>query len=338
MHGAHRWRGEAAVSARPWLGVAAAALAVGLAACSGGAADDASGHAAAASGWLAVARGQVEVEGGMVQVVPLSGGVVVSVDAEQGQHVEAGQVLAQLDARAAAIGVEVATTNVAQARAGLAELQASLVQARWSADHLGAAAKEGTATGAAAVAAKATLASLEARQGAAQASLDASRHQLAQARLQLDEMTLHAPVAGTVATRDVAVGQAVGAAAGPPLFKLLPDRPYIVRAQVDAQAAIHLRPGMRAEVVRDSASEPVYQATVLRVGKILQAAVMEPSPLERALAEDVDCTLKLLPAKAGVPPLPIGQRVVVRFPRPQAGAPAAGGGHAGGIRVPQAGA
>lgn len=306
------------MSVRTWIGFTVVGLALGLGACTSGAAGDpASNHATApASQWLAVARGQVEVEGGMVEIVPLSSGVVTSVDAEQGEHVAAGQVLVQLDARSAAIAVEVATTSVAQAKAGVAELEAQLTQARWNADHLGAAAKEGTATGAAAVAARATLAGLEAKQAAAKAALAASRHQLAQAQLQLAEMSLKAPTAGTIATRDVAVGQAVAAAAGPPLFKLLPDRPYIVRAQVDAQAAMHLRPGMRAEVTRDSAAEPVYEATVLRVGTVLQAAVMAPSPLERALAEDVDCTLKLLPAKAGTPPLPVGQRVVVKFPRP----------------------
>lgn len=302
---------------RTFVVIGIATLVLGLAACSSGADNQSDSSGAPASKWLAVARGQVDVEGGMVQMVALTGGVVASVGVEQGEHVEAGQVLATLDPRAAGIGVAVAKTNVAQAEAGLAELRASLAQANWNAQHLGAAAKEGTATGAAAIEAKATVATLKAKQDAARAGLEATRHQLARAQLELDETTLRAPVAGTVVAREIAVGQAVAAASGPSLFKLLPDRPHIVRAQVDARVATGLQPGMHAEVVRDSGAGPVYSATVVHVGKVLRAATMAPSPLERALANDVDCILKLGPPKAGVAPLNIGQLVVVKFPRRQ---------------------
>lgn len=305
------------MSARSGLAIGIVALVVALAGCSSRVADQPPASSAPASEWLAVARGQVDVEGGMVQVVALAGGVVAAVKVEQGEHVAAGQVLATLDARAAENAVAVAKSSVVEAEATLAELQASLKQATWSAEHLSAAAREGTATGAAAVEARSTLATLQAKQAAAKAVLDATRHQLAGAQLALDETTLRAPVAGTVVTRDVALGQAVAAASGPPLFTLLPDRPYIVRAQVDARDAAHLQPGMRAEVQRDSGFGPVYQATVLRVGKVLQSATMAPSPLERALADDVDCTLRLAPPARGVEPLNVGQRVVVKFPRQQ---------------------
>lgn len=310
---------------RAWLGIGAALTALALGACSSSAHDpsdsaeagSASSSRAPVSRWLAVARGQVDVEGGMVQVVSLAPGVVASVDVEQGEHVKKGQVLARLDARATRIGVATARVDVSQAEAKLAELEASLTQADWSARHLGAAAKAGAATGAAAVEAKATAASMKAKRAAAQAGLEATRQQLARAQLELDETTLRAPVAGTVVTRHVAIGQAVSAAAGAALFQLLPDRPYIVRAQVDAQAATHLRPGMHAEIIRDSGAGPVYSATVVSIGKVLQAATLAPSPLERALANDVDCILKLAPPMAGETPLPVGQRVDVKFPRQQ---------------------
>lgn len=305
------------MSVRTCIGTAVLALALALAACSSRGEDQPHASTAPASEWLAVARGQVDVQGGMVQVVALARGVVVSVKVEQGEHVTAGQVLARLDARAAENGVAVAKSSVAQAEAKLTELKASLAQATWSAEHLAAAAKDGTATGAAAVQAKATVATLKAQQDAAKAALDASRHQLAGAQLELDETKLRAPVAGMVVTRDIALGQAVAPAAGPALFTLLPDAPLIVRAQVDAQAAIHLRAGSQAEVERDSGLGPVYSATVVSVGKVLQSATLAPSPLERALADDVDCTLKLVPPKPGVVPLNVGQRVVVRFPRPR---------------------
>jgi RND family efflux transporter MFP subunit len=282
-----------------------------LAACSSHASPD----AAASSEWLAVARGKVAVVGGMVQVAARTNGVVEKVTVAQGDVVDSGQVLARLDSRAAKIEVAGAKAAVAQAKAQLAELHVSLQQAERQAPRLTAAAKAGAATGQAAGQARSTVASLKAKQAAAKAALEAARKKQAAAQLQLDATTVRAPVKGTIVVRHLAVGQAVSAASGQPLFELLPDRPHIVRAQVNADAAAHIHPGMRAEVVRASGGGPVYHATVSWVGQVLQAATLAPSPLERALADDVDCKLKLAPVKAGQPPLRIGQRVLVKFPR-----------------------
>jgi hypothetical protein len=55
---------------------------------------------------------------------------------------------------------------------------------------------------------------------------------------------------------------------------------------------------------------------VLWIGQVLQPAGLTQDPLERALANDVDCTLALAPVKQGAEPLRIGQRVLVRFLKP----------------------
>ncbi|MGH8214927.1 MAG: efflux RND transporter periplasmic adaptor subunit [Rhodanobacteraceae bacterium] len=296
------------------IGAVLAASALALAACSSG-----DGHAAAdaavRSQWLAVARGKVDVEGGMVQVAARTGGVVESVAVNQGDRVKAGQALARIDPRAAKIQVAAAEAGVEQAKAQLDALQVALKQARQRAPRIAEAARAGAATGESADQARDAVASLEANQAAAKAALDAARQQLAAAKLQMDGTLLRAPVAGTVAARHVAVGQAVAASSGQPLFELLPDRPHIVRAQVDADDAGAIHPGMRAQVVRESGTGQVYQAKVLWVGEVLQSASLNQDPLARALANDVDCTLALTPAPGGATPLRIGQRVLVRFPR-----------------------
>lgn len=293
--------------------VALAGLALALGACSSGSPPAAS--AAAQSQWLAVARGKVDVEGGMVLVAARADGVVESVAVKQGDAVKAGQVLARLDPRAAKISVAAAQADVAQAKAQGDELQVSLKQAEQRAPRIAAAANAGAATGEAAGQARDEVASLKAKSAAARAALDAAQQKLAAAKLQLDASTLRAPVAGTIVTRQVAIGQSVSAASGQPLFELLPDRPHVVRAQLDVDAAGAIHRGMHAEVVMDSGSGPVYQATVQWVGQVLQTAGLTQDPLQRALANDVDCTLELAPAKAGQAPLRIGQRVLVRFPR-----------------------
>lgn len=297
------------------IGIALALCGVALGGCSGGSTATPAASAATASPWLAVARGKVDVEGGMVQVAARADGVVASVAAKQGDVVKAGQVLAQLDPRAAKIQLATARAGVAQARAQLVQLQVSLQQARQRAPRLAAAAKAGAATGEAAEQARDAVASLAAKQSAAEAALEIARQQQAGAQLAVDATSLRAPVAGTVVMRHIATGQAVAAASGQPLFELLPERPHIVHAQIDVDAAGALRPGMHAQVVRDSGEGPAYTATVLWVGQVLQPAGLTQDPLERAVANDVDCTLELAPAKAGAPTLRIGQRVLVRFPR-----------------------
>ena len=296
--------------------VVLAVTALALGACSSGGEQGAPAQTSAqASPWLAVARGKVAVEGGMVLVAARTDGVVESVTVKQGDVVKRGQVLAALDARSANIAVASAEAGIEQAKAQLVGLQVSLKQAEQRAPRLAAAAKAGAATGEAAEQARSAVASLKARQAAAQAEFDAARQKAAAARLDLDATTLRAPVAGTIVVRRVAIGQSVSASSGQPLFELLPDRPHIVQAQLDVDAAGAIHAGMHAEVVRDSGSGPAYDATVTWVGQVLQPAGLTQDPLERALANDVDCTLELAPAKQGQAPLRIGQRVLVRFPK-----------------------
>jgi multidrug resistance efflux pump len=296
-------------------GSALAVLALALAGCSAGSGDGATAHATAASPWLAVARGKVDVEGGMVEVAARTDGVVEAVAVKQGDAVKRGQALATLDPRTAKIKVASAKAGVAGAKAQMDELQVALRQAQRRAPRVTAAAKAGAASGESASAATEAVATLKAKHAAAAAALDAAQQSLAAARLELDATTLRAPVAGTVVRRRVAIGQAVAAASGQALFELLPERPHVVHAQLDVDAAGAIHAGMRAEVVQDSGAGPVYTATVQWVGQVLQPASLAEDPLQRALTNEVDCTLELAPAKPGTVPLRIGQRVLVRFPR-----------------------
>lgn len=293
--------------------VAVAALALLVGACSSG--GDRAAVSPTRSPWLAVAQGKVGVEGGMVLVATRADGVVESVMVKQGDVVRKGQVLATLDPRAAKIAVASAQAGVDGAKARLDELRVTLNQAGQRAPRIAAAAAAGAAAGEAAEQARDKLAVLKAEQVGARAALNVAQQKLAGAQLNLDMATLRAPVAGVIVLRRVAVGQTVSAASGQPLFELLPDRPHVVQAQVDVDAAGAIHVGMRAEVIPDSGAGPVYHATVLWVGQVLRPASLTGDPLARALANDVDCTLELAAPRQGEVPLRIGQRVLVRFPR-----------------------
>jgi hypothetical protein len=109
-------------------------------------------------------------------------------------------------------------------------------------------------------------------------------------------------------TQPVHVGDVLSAQAGGELFQLLPDRPRIVRAELNEAYVDLIKPGMRAEVVRDSDQGSVVSAEVLRVGDVFGPSRLTDDPVERAGAHDVECVLRL---DGGG--FRIGQRVLVRF-------------------------
>lgn len=295
-----------------WIG--ALALTGALAACSGSGSNNAAAPAAPASSqYAAIARGRVDVQGGLARVVTLRDGVISAVPVQQGDNVQAGETLAQLDPRAAQIELDGAKAQAEQARAQLAQLQVKSKEARQRAPRIAEAAKAGAASEDAADQARNEAAMLQAQTDAAKAALDAAQQHVAAAQLDVDARTLRAPAAGLVVQRDAQIGQAVSAASEHALFVILPDRPRIIRAEVDADDADKIKPGMKAQVVRDTGDGPDYSAKVLRVGEVLGPSTLNDDPLARATSHDVECVLQLEPGSA--PPLRIGQRVLVRFPR-----------------------
>ena len=291
----------------PWL---ATLLCVGaLAACSERTAEP-KAAAPAHSPWLAMARGQVDVEGGLIRVTAPRDGRVEAVKAEDGDEVGQGDVLAVLDQAQARIGVGIAEANLAQAQAQVAVAKARLPQAQVQAQRLGEAAGAGAATGQSAGEATAALALLKAEIGAADAAVQVARQHLDEARTEVDARVIRAPAAGRIVRRSVHVGDTVSAQAGAELFQLLPNRPRIVRAELDEAYVDLVKAGMQAEVVRDSDQGQPVSARVLRVGEVFGPSRLTDDPVERAGAHDVECVLQLDNSD-----FRIGQRVLVRFKR-----------------------
>jgi len=283
-----------------------AALA-GLAACSSE--RDANAGPLPPSGtYLAMARGQVDVEGGLVRVVAARDGRVEEVRVEDGDVVKQGDVLARLEQRPARIALGIAEATLAQANAQAGVLKAKLAPLADQARRVAEAAGAGAASGQSADDAGTAVAVLKAEVTAAEAAARVAREQVEQARAELDQRTIVAPAAGRIVRRSVHVGDSVSAQAGAELFQLLPDRPRIVRAELNEAYVDLVKPGMRAEVVRDSDQGTVVSAEVLRVGEVFGPSRLTDDPVERAGAHDVECVLRLDGGE-----FRIGQRVLVRF-------------------------
>ena len=260
--------------------------------------------------YIAMARGQVDVEGGLIRVLAPRDGRIDEIKVDDDGEVKRGDVLAILDQRQARIAVDVAEAGLAQAQAQVAVLKARLPQAEVQARRIGEAAGEGAATGQSAEETTAAVAVLKAEIGAAEAAAKVARAHVEEARAELDARTLQAPASGRVVRRSAHVGDIVSAQAATELFQILPDRARIVRAELNEAYVDQVKPGMQAEVVRDSDQGTAYPARVLRVGEVFGPSRLTDDPVERAGAHDVECVLLL---ESG--DFRIGQRVLVRFRR-----------------------
>ena len=288
-------------------GIMALGLSLLLGACSP--APDTAAASAPPSVYTAVARGRVDIEGGLLTLSMPRDGILVKVPVHDGDHVDKGQLLAQLDPRPATLAVEAAQAGLEQAQAQSRLLDVKLAAAKQRAGRLRAAAAAGAGDGQSADDAHEAAAQLEAEQQGAHATLDMARQKLDEARYELKQRSLLAPFDADVVKMAAQVGASVSPASGP-LFTLLPNKPRIVRAELNESFVGMVKPGMHAEVSANSGSPGTHwSAHVLRIGKVYGPATLDSDPQVRANARTVECVLAFdQPSN-----LRIGQRVTVRF-------------------------
>ena len=291
------------------LGALALGLSLLLGACSR-ASDTATAAASTPpSAYAAVARGRVDIEGGLLTLSIPREGTLVKVPVHEGDHIDKGQLLAQLDTRPATLAVDAAQAGLEQAQAQSKLLAVKLAAAKQRAGRLRAAAAAGAGDGQSADDAQEAAAQLQAEQQGARATLDMARQKVAEARYELTQRSLLAPFDADVVKVAAQVGASVSPSSGP-LFTLLPNKPRIVRAELNESFVGMVKPGMHAEVFASSVSSGAHwSAHVLRIGDVYGPATLENDPQVRANARTVECVLAFdQPSN-----LRIGQRVTVRF-------------------------
>jgi RND family efflux transporter MFP subunit len=265
---------------------------------------------AAASNYAAVARGRVDIEGGLLALAMPREGVLASVAVHEGETVKQGQLLAALDTRPARLAVDAAQAQLEQAQAQLKLLAIKQAAARLRAQRLAAAAAAGAGDGQSADDAREASNQLDAEHSADQAAADMAAQKLAEAKYELAQHSLRAPFDAVVVHVAAQPGASVSPTSGA-LFTLLPDKPRIVRAELNESFVAAVHPGMRAEVVaNDDAENGHWSAHVLRIGQVYGPATLENDPQIRANARTVECVLAFDQPEQQ---LRIGQRVIVRF-------------------------
>ncbi|RUL74022.1 efflux RND transporter periplasmic adaptor subunit [Dyella choica] len=268
--------------------------------------------AARAAAYAAVARGRIDIEGGLLKLTMPSEGVVAQVDVHEGDHVQKGQLLAQLDLQPAKLALDTALAEQQQAMAQIGALEQRAKSAGLRASRLEQAAKLGAGDVQSADDAREAAQQAQTELNNAHAAAALAAQKVAGARYQLELRSLHAPATGEIVQRMVQPGASVSPATGP-IFVMLPDSPRIVRAELNESFVGVVHEGMAAEVDDDSGSGMApLKAHVLRVGKVFGASTLEDDPQVRANTRSVDCVLTLDQAPSAA--LRIGQRVLVKFP------------------------
>jgi multidrug resistance efflux pump len=296
---------------------------------------------------IVVASGEVDVQGGILPLSASQPGVVKQVAVKAGQAVAKGALLVSLDPRQSANQVAQArarqrgaTLRLAQAKTKVAEhgLKVRLVQeagkeaqARAESQEirvrrLGVLVKQNLLNSSELQAALATLKGLQAAHRAeqlrkeqvdldnpkidvqlAQADLDAAQAALDSALAQQEGTVLKAPSDGVVLRVLVQPGRLLQSAETAVWFQ--PDRPWVVRCDVDQQFINRVAEQMPCDICEDRGEAIFCRGRVEAVG--VWVAARRPvfdEPTTRRDARTVECVVALsgTPAK-----LRIGQRVRV---------------------------
>ncbi len=295
------------------LGGIALTLTCLLAGCSRSA-DESTNATAPPAAYAAVARGKVDIEGGLLTLSMPREGTLAKVAVHEGDHVKQGQLLAALDTQPATLAIEAAQAQLEQIQAQLKLIAVKQVGAKQRAQRLAAAVAAGAGDGQSADDAREAAAQLDAEQQSTRAALSMANQKLDEARYELKQRSLLAPFDADVVQVSAQPGASVSPTSGP-LFTLLPQKPRIVRAELNDSFVGVIQPGMPAEVVPDNGRDDTrWSAHVLRIGRVYGPATLENDPQVRANARTVECVLAFdEPTSDQTKNLRIGQRVMVRF-------------------------
>jgi RND family efflux transporter MFP subunit len=185
-----------------------------------------------------------------VQVTARVSGVVDKISFAEGQEVKAGQTLALIDNRRYALNVSVAQAAVGKAEATAADTAQSLKRRQDASEH-----NPGLIPGE-------ELETFQTKLRTAEADVEQARESLKLAKLNLEDSSVKAAVAGVIQTRSVETGQYVNA--GTVIATLLQRDPLLLRFSVTTAEAPRLKVGMPVEFTLKE-SQNTYTAKITLV-------------------------------------------------------------------------
>lgn len=250
-----------------------------------------------------------------VDVGAQTSGLVRRLHVKLGDWVKAGDLLVSLDPATARTAVQQAEAMLAQQKASYRRAQVALNAARREAERESRLLAGDATTTVAAEQAATRLADLEADVQGQQAAMAQREADLADKRLQLDRVQVHAPMDGQVVNLAVQEGQSVNAAmASPVLLTLAQMRTVTVKARVPEADIGQLRAGQVARLTTLAAGSRRHEGRVHlvqplpeRLGSALYYNVLfDVDNAQAELLSDMTVRVELVVAEVrDVPVLPV---------------------------------
>jgi len=191
-------------------------------------------------------------------------GRLAKVYVREGDRVEAGQLLAELEAADSVAAIDGAKTRVSLARAQAAAARAQLAETRQQAERERRLVAQGVVGAATAEDLEARLEALKRQAEAADAQIRAAQSEVTALSVNLDFLKVTAPMAGTVIGKPTGEGELVGLMAAS-LVELADFASLMVEADVP-EARLHLvKLGAPAEIQLDAFPERRFRGRVSEV-------------------------------------------------------------------------
>ena len=297
---------------------------------------------------LIAAGGLVEPDGEERVIIPQLSGRLAKVLISEGETVQAGQLIAEIEnseyraalaaaaaelarreaeltrLRNGARAEEIAAATAARDEALALERQAVAERDRRenllrnkliAAETAQQARAQADAAGARRKRADADLALLRAGTraediAAATAAVDGARAERDRAQALVEKSLIHSPIAGNVLKRDLSEGETVVALSPLPLARIGNLARRFVRADIDELDIGRIREGQSAVVVSDAFPQQEFRGKVVHVSQRMgRRNALSGDPAEKQDAKILEALIEL----DGQPPLPIGLRVDVRI-------------------------
>ncbi len=236
-----------------------------------------------------------------VQVQPLvEGQPIETLEAEVGDMVKAGQVLARLSLSTLELqksqyvaSLESARATIAQAEAQVLEAQAASDEATRVNERTAQLKAQGASSQAAADTARANAVSANARVTVARQSLVAAKAQLSLAEAQLANIELNlkrtevvAPVSGEIVERNALVG-GIATSAAQPMFVIVRDAALELRADVAERDLTRVAPGQAVDIVAVGSQDALAGKVRLVEPQIDQTTRLGTARIEIAQSDKV---------------------------------------------------
>jgi len=261
------------------------------------------------SDFAATAQGKIDIDGGIINVAARSGGVFREIHVEEGDLVEAGQVLAVQEDDEQRISLEQSEAQLEVARASLQRLEVRRDIAEREYERLKPLVDIDAASPQELDRAGDDVRQLEVDIVSQLASIKQAEASVASAKFRLEQRTVRAPMAGRIVQAEARPGVGASTLQVSTAFTLMPDAQKIVRADLDESFVGDVFVGQKAVIFADARPSETYDGEVLRVGEIFGQRSTQSTPGQTGAN---DFVIEVV-VGVGEIPLLIGQRVTVRF-------------------------